>query len=92
MADKIAWHASHKQLPRKDKPLAYNLPDKFQRKETETTLKPEKWENPIVALSRSQKDSRIAGKPDIKKFFKSLKPEHLDREFDGSFKPFKSIK
>ena len=34
----------------------------------------------------------MVGKPEVEKYFKRMKPEHLDREFDGTYKQFKVIK
>lgn len=42
-------------------------------------------------LSRSITETKIVGKPPINKYFKIMKPEHLDRELDGTQKAFKVI-
>ena len=54
-------------------------------------MEKEKWENAYTLVSRTTNENQIVGKPPLQKYFKRMKPEHLDREFDGSFKEFQVI-
>jgi len=91
LKDKKEWHLYHKKLPMTHVPLANPLPDKMVKKEANLYLEKEKWETAFVLLARQVNDETIVGKPQIQKYFKPMKPEHKDREFDATYKQFKFI-
>lgn len=72
-------------------PIAQALPDKFQKKEDSAFLQKDKWESAYTNLSRTINESQVVGKPPIQKYFKTMKPENLQQEFDGTYKSFKVI-
>jgi len=51
-------------------------------------LQKDKWESAYITLSRTINESKVVGKPEVQKYFKTMKPEHLQNEFDGTFKKF----
>jgi hypothetical protein len=88
---KQPWVAYSNRLPDKIVPMARH----FNTITPETTefLEKDKWENPLLLFARQMaNDAKIVGKPQVKKHFRVMKPKDLDREFDGSVKPFKVIK
>ena len=89
---KEEWAMYHKKLPMWNVPLAQNLPDKFIKKEPTPFLQEEIWETAFILLARTINETQIVGKPAIQKYFKPMTPEHLDREFDGTYKQFMFIK
>lgn len=72
-------------------PLAQSLPDRFTKKEHSAFLEKELWEPAFVLLARSVNENQIVGKPQVQKYFKAMRPENKDREFDGTAKAFKFI-
>jgi hypothetical protein len=85
---KADWHMYHKKLPQKHVPISATLPDKLVKKEPQPFLQKEKWENAYTLLSRTINDSKIVGKPPVQQYFKRLKPEHHDKQFDGTHNPY----
>lgn len=61
------------------------------KKESEPYLQKEKWETAYTLISRTINDNKIVGKPPIEKYFKRMKPEHKNRELDGTYKAFELI-
>ncbi len=61
------------------------------KKEASEFLDKEKWETAFILLGRQVNDATIVGKPAVQKYFKAMKPEHKDREFDNTYKQFKFI-
>lgn len=52
----------------------------------------EQWETAYIMMARQCSESdQIVGKPQVSKYFRAMKPDDLNREFDGSFKSFKVI-
>lgn len=49
------------------------------------------WESAYTMLARTVNESQIVGKPPIEKYFKPVKPEHKEREFDGTHKAFRVL-
>ncbi len=68
--------------------MAQELPDKFVKKEKDQFLPKSKWESAYITLSRTINESKVVGKPEIQKYFKTMKPEHLQYEFDGTYSKF----
>ena len=58
------------------------------KKERDPFLEKEKWENAYTLMARGINENKIVGKPPVQKYFKSMKPEHLNQEFDGTVKAF----
>lgn len=83
-ANERAWHMYHKKLPMTNVPLSQPLHDKLVRKEKSLYLEQDKWESAYTLLSRTTNDQNPAGKAQIQKYFKQIKPEHKDRHFDGT--------
>lgn len=91
LAGKPEWHMYHKKLPLGHEPMAKSLPDRFQKKEASAFLAKDKWESVVTELARTTNDTQVVGKPPIEKYFKRMKPENLQQEFDGTWKQFKVI-
>ena len=81
----------HKKLPLRHVPLAQKLPDKLVKKESTPILPKEQWESAYTLMSRTINENKIVGKPPLQKYFKRMKPEHLDKQFDGTYQQFKAI-
>jgi hypothetical protein len=61
------------------------LPDKLVKKEKDAFLEKEKWESAYILLSRTINDNQIVGKAPVQKYFQTMKPEHKNKAFDGTF-------
>lgn len=72
-------------------PISHRVQDRYQPKEPTQFLAPEKWESAYTHLARTINEANIVGKPPVQKYFKSMKPENLQQEFDGTHKNFKLI-
>lgn len=54
-------------------------------------MQKEKWESAYIHLSRTINESQVVGKAPVQKYFKTMKPENLQQEFDGTHKAFMLI-
>lgn len=61
------------------------------KKESTPFLQKDAWESAYTMLARTVNESQIVGKPPLEKYFKPMKPEHKEREFDGTHKAFRVL-
>lgn len=61
------------------------------RKESSQWLAKDKWESAYTELARTINETEVVGKPKMQKYFKRMKPENLQQEFDGAWKSFRVI-
>lgn len=50
-------------------------------------IEKDKWVPAYLELARTMKDDFVYGKPKLDLFYLGLKPENVDKEFDGSKRP-----
>jgi len=93
IADRDEWKQYHA-LPDKLKEVAGKFSDKHStfKKEKNNFLDKEEYTSQYLQLARTLKDDVVFGKPNLKLYFRTVKPADLNEEFGGiKTKPFKCI-
>ena len=93
LASRKDWLYYHT-LPQKLTPIAQNFHDPHvaTQKEKNLFLSKDEYTSMYLQLARTLKDDVVFGKPQLKLYFKTIKPEDLNDEFGWvRTKPFKCV-